>query len=167
MATDSTIKKALAMLCTYYRVKDGDEHMGRFLQTLPRVLHPYPDAIIDQLAHPRAGVASECSFFPSIHELKAFCDKAWDRYDPRVTYDRAPLALPPADRADSVRRVLAMAAAFRADATGQIEARHKDPAEERAKAERELARLKAELAQIKLGLSDEARSKLATSPWAP
>jgi hypothetical protein len=151
-------------------VKDGDEHMDRYLATLPRVLECYPDAVLERLVNPRTGIAVECGFFPSIAELKRFCERAWDRHDPRVTYDRAPLALPPADRAESVKRVLAITAAFRADvaaADGKGSERHLDPAARRADAERQLDRIARELREKGLTISDEARRLIERSPFAP
>jgi hypothetical protein len=141
--------------------------MDRYLATLPRVLECYPDAVLERLVNPRTGIAVECGFFPSIAELKKFCEKAWDRYDPRVTYDRAPLALPNPDRQPQIEQVRAMAQAFRLEATGKLDDRHVEPAERRAEAERQLDRIARELREKGLTISDEARSLIERSPFAP
>jgi hypothetical protein len=166
MASESKIDTTIAILCSSYRAKN-DDLMAKFLVMVRKLLSEYPDAVLEQLVNPKTGIMVECSFFPSIAELKKFCEKAWDRHDPRVTYDRAPLALPNPDRQAQIERVRAMAQAFRLEATGKLDDRHVDPAERRAEAERQLDRIARELREKGLTISDEARRLIERSPYAP
>lgn len=91
MATLAQTQKAIAILMAAYPNTDGKtrEAMEPFLKMVERVLAPYPAEVLDAMVHPRMGIISRCSFFPSIAEIKQFCDREWDRLSPRVVQDRA------------------------------------------------------------------------------
>lgn len=168
MADPKKVSQAIAILATGYRVKDDEDgRMERFLGMVRKLLSEYPDAVLDKLVNPKTGIMVESTFFPSLAELKRFCDRAWDKAEPRTVYDRAPLALPGPDRTASVERVKAMVAGFHLEVNGKLETRHVDPAESRRQAERQLDRIRRELAEKGLTISDEARRLIERSPYAP
>ena len=107
MATKVQIQKTIAVLVAAYPNTDAKEQhaMEPFLKMVEQMLAPYPPAVLDELISPRSGIIGISRFFPSIAEIKQFCDRAWDKIDPpnRSAIDRAPLQLsgPPEDAAAS------------------------------------------------------------------
>jgi hypothetical protein len=90
MATKVQVQKTIAILIAAYPNTDAKarESMGPFLQMVEQLLAPYPAEVLDCLVSPRMGIIATCNFFPSIAELKKFCEREWDRLSPRVVADR-------------------------------------------------------------------------------
>jgi hypothetical protein len=75
MATSSKINEAIAILLSAYPSAGQKANMGPFLALVTKTLEPYPNEILNELISPRTGIITECAFFPSLAELKLFCDK--------------------------------------------------------------------------------------------
>jgi len=91
MANKVQVQKTIAVLIAAYPNTDAktQEAMGPFLQMVERLLAPYPTEVLDALINVRTGIMTTTNFFPSIAELKKFCEREWDRLSPRVVVDRA------------------------------------------------------------------------------
>jgi hypothetical protein len=125
MANQLKVQQTIAVLMAAYPSKSNQDHMGPFLAMVEKLLSAYPPEVLDDLVNPRTGIVTQCSFFPSIAELKKFCEGSWDRLHPRVVVDRAEenaqlyghvqtAADREAMRTASAERIRAMAAGFRA-----------------------------------------------------
>lgn len=92
MASKVHIQKTIAILIAAYPSADAKEKeaMAPFLKMVEQMLAPYPEQVLGELVNPRTGIIASARFFPSIAELKQFCDRLWDKFDPRVQIDRAP-----------------------------------------------------------------------------
>ncbi|CAB4127622.1 hypothetical protein UFOVP95_42 [uncultured Caudovirales phage] len=90
MATKVQVQKTIAVLIAAYPNMDAKtrEAIGPFLQMVERLLAPYPAEVLDCLVNVRTGIMTTTSFFPSIAELKKFCEREWDKLSPRVVADR-------------------------------------------------------------------------------
>jgi hypothetical protein len=94
MASQTYIEKTIAILVAAYPFKASDaDRMRPFLKMVERVLEPYPHEVLDRLANPRTGIVAVCTFFPSIAEIKKFCEREWDKISPHNRYDREAPAL--------------------------------------------------------------------------
>jgi hypothetical protein len=89
MATPFQIKQALAVLVAAYPSADkmDRETMRHFLGILEKTLAPYPPQVLIEMVHPRTGIIASAKFFPSLAEVKAWCDKRWDSVAPRIHDD--------------------------------------------------------------------------------
>jgi len=75
MATESKINEAISILLAAYPSAGQKSTMGPFLALVTKTLQPYPNEVLGALVNPRNGIITECAFFPSLAELKIFCDR--------------------------------------------------------------------------------------------
>jgi hypothetical protein len=89
MANQAHIKRTIAvLLAAYPKANDTDrESMTQFLKLVEKILEVYPGEVLEALIKPRTGIMSQCQFFPSIAEIKKFCDRQWDLLAPRAVAD--------------------------------------------------------------------------------
>jgi len=84
MATKSEAQKALAVLMTVYpRMEDkSEEAIKQFVEYASQSLMSYTPAVLAEMIHPRSGITTKCKNFPSIADMREFCDvrmrKAWE-----------------------------------------------------------------------------------------
>ena len=84
MATKSEAQKAMAVLMTVYpRMEDKTPAaIKQFVEYASQSLMSYPQSILAEMVHPRTGITTQCKHFPSIAEMREFCDprmkKAWE-----------------------------------------------------------------------------------------
>jgi hypothetical protein len=92
MASKVHIQKTIAILIAAYPSADAKEKeaMAPFLRMVEQMMLPYPERVLSELVNSRIGIIATSKFFPSIAELKQFCDRLWDKLDPQVQVDRAP-----------------------------------------------------------------------------
>ena len=86
MASQKAVRQSLAVLTAAYpsTAKADRETMREFMVLAEQALAPYPEDVLARMVNPRLGIIAECSFFPSIAELKRYCDRAWERMAPRT-----------------------------------------------------------------------------------
>lgn len=111
MATESKINEAISILLAAYPATGQKSTMGPFLALVTKTLQPYPNEVLAALVNPRSGIITECSFFPSIAELKIFCDRHHQKllevhYRDRQEEERRK-ALPPPPEDPRVREAIA------------------------------------------------------------
>jgi hypothetical protein len=51
-------------------------------------LSEFPDQVLQRLCDPKTGIVTSHTFLPSIHEMRNFCKKEWDKITPRTVEDR-------------------------------------------------------------------------------
>jgi hypothetical protein len=51
-------------------------------------LSEFPDQVLQRLCDPKTGIVTSHTFLPSIHEMRNFCNKEWDKITPRRIDDR-------------------------------------------------------------------------------
>lgn len=87
MASKSEAQKAIAVLMTVYpRMEDKTpETIRQFVEYASQSLMSYSPAVLAEMVHPRTGVTAKCRHFPSIAEMREFCDertrKAWENHE--------------------------------------------------------------------------------------
>lgn len=97
MASQKLVNETLAILSAAYpsTAKADREAMREFMILAAQALAPYPEDVLRKLVNPRVGIIAECAFFPSIAELRKFCDRAWEKIAPvrGGSYDPPPPAI--------------------------------------------------------------------------
>lgn len=89
MANSIQVKKAIALLLAAYpRANDTEqESMRQYLLLVESFLSQYPNEVIEAMVSPRTGIIAQCIHFPTIAEMKKFCDRKWDILSPRAIAD--------------------------------------------------------------------------------
>jgi len=89
MANAIQVKKAIAMLLAAYpRANDMEqESMRQYLLLVESFLAQYPNEVLEAMVSPRTGIVSQCIHFPTIAEMKKYCDRKWDILSPRAISD--------------------------------------------------------------------------------
>ena len=75
MASESKINEAIAILLAAYPATGQKSTMGPFLTLVSKTLQPYANEVLLALVDPRRGIVAESKFFPSLAEIKIFCDR--------------------------------------------------------------------------------------------
>ena len=75
MADEATVKKAIAVLIAAYPGAANRDGMDKFLRLLEQLLRGYQPQILEDIAHVRRGLPAQHKFFPSIAEVKEWCDR--------------------------------------------------------------------------------------------
>jgi len=87
MASKAEAEKAMAVLMTVYpRMEDkSEEAMMQFVEYASQSLMSYTPAVLAEMVHPRTGITTQCKNFPSIADMREFCDvrlrKHWESKD--------------------------------------------------------------------------------------
>ena len=89
MANAIQVKKAIAMLLAAYpRANDMEqESMRQYLLLVESFLAQYPNEVLEAMVSPRSGIIAQCVHFPTIAEMKKYCDRKWDILSPRAIAD--------------------------------------------------------------------------------
>lgn len=89
MANSVQVKKAIALLLAAYpRANDTDqESMRQYLLLVESFLAQYPNEVLEAMVSPRTGIIAQSVHFPTIAEMKKYCDRKWDILSPRAVAD--------------------------------------------------------------------------------
>lgn len=68
--------KALGVILSSYP-SSNREGIEKFYKLAVESLSEFPDEILEHLAHPKLGIQTQCTFVPSIAEMRKFCHNEW------------------------------------------------------------------------------------------
>lgn len=118
METPAYVQKAIAILMASYPGASAKPGMAEFLKLVEQLLRRYHPEVLEDFGHPSRGIASECKFFPSLAEIKGWCEdqanaiwRARERErvsEVRALYGRVevPSEMTPAEMAENRARVV-------------------------------------------------------------
>lgn len=150
-------------LCGCYRKGQADDPEV-YVAAVATVLAAYPEDIVRRVTHPLYGLPSEGDWLPTIHEVKAACERlmgplrAAEKRE-RASCETARLLAPPAKPAGPIERERALAkwedtkAELRGRSTKEVE---------RVEAERRLPELYRETCGKPVSVSEQLSARLKT-----
>ena len=120
MTTPAYVEKAVAILMASYPGAGAKPGMAEFLKLVEQLLSRYHAEVLNDFGHPSRGIAAECKFFPSLAEIKAWCEESANKIwrareqersnESRLLYGRAEreTELTPGEMAEKRERVATM-----------------------------------------------------------
>jgi hypothetical protein len=82
-----TAIKAVGIILSCYPSANR-EGIDNYYKMASESLSEFPDQVLQRLCDPKTGIVTSHTFLPSIHEMRNFCNKEWDRITPRRVEDR-------------------------------------------------------------------------------
>ena len=82
-----TAIKAVGIILSCYPSANR-EGIDNYYKMASESLSEFPDQVLQRLCDPKTGIVTSHTFLPSIHEMRNFCKKEWDKITPRTVEDR-------------------------------------------------------------------------------
>ena len=79
--------KAVGIILSCYPSANR-EGIDNYYKMASESLSEFPDQVLQRLCDPKTGIVTSHTFLPSIHEMRNFCNKEWDKITPRRIDDR-------------------------------------------------------------------------------
>jgi hypothetical protein len=73
------IATRIELLMGAYR-RDQFDNPGIFVSSATQLLETFPDCVIESVTSPRSGLQTECTFPPSLAEIRARCERSLRQY---------------------------------------------------------------------------------------
>lgn len=85
MPKEAAIKAVGIILSSYPSAnREGIENYYRMAS---ESLSEFPTEVLERLCNPKTGIVAQCTFLPSIAEMRKFCNREWDILSPRAVAD--------------------------------------------------------------------------------
>lgn len=73
------IASRVELLMGAYR-RDAFDNPGIFVSSVAQLFETFPDCVIESVTSPRSGLQTECTFPPSLAEIRARCERSLRQY---------------------------------------------------------------------------------------